>query len=121
MGASFIPFVFAATELGSATTVFVSHLLLATASIGILLLVFVRQKKRFGSWILPESWLFDTTGLSVATCLTALLCVRAAGYLPELGYGPYIAVLFFYLTIAIYVFVRIVFFASNQVLDLSKD
>ena len=122
LGASFFPFVFAATEFSTATTVLVSHLFLAATSVAILLVVFVRQKKRFGNWILPESWLFDTMGLSIATCLVALVCARAFGYLPQLGFGPYIGCLFFYLTVAIYVFVRIVFFASSgRMLDLSKD
>lgn len=114
LGGAFFPFMLAPTNLSPAAVVTFTHFALAAASVGILCLIFGRQRKRFGSLILPEARILDSFGLISALALVALLCARALGLFPELGFGPYIACLLFFLLIAIYVFVRIVFFASDD-------
>ncbi len=114
---SFLPFVFRATGLSESSVASVSSALFAVAlaiAVGRGLAI---QRRHFGSLFLSETRLFDVLGLTSVALLIGALSLRSAGLLPQLGFAPYVAGLLFFLFMAIQVFVRIVFFASDADAD----
>ncbi len=114
---SFLPFVFRAAELQESSIVSVSSASFAVALAILVGRAFGRQKREFGSLFLPETRLFDLLAVTSGALLIGALSLRSAGLLPQLGFAPYVAGLVFCLFMAIQVFVRIVFFASDADAD----
>ncbi len=110
---SFLPFVFRAADLQESSVASVSSALFAVALAILLGRGFARQRRQFGSFFLPETRLFDVFAVTSGALLIGALSLRSAGLLPQLGFAPYVAALLFFLFMAIQVFVRIVFFASD--------
>ncbi len=109
---SFLPFVFRAAGLADSASASLSSALLAVATVVLVGHLFSRQRRLFGSVLLPETRLFDFFLITSATLLAMALSLRSVGFLPQLGFAPYVACLLFFLFGAIQGFVRIVFFAS---------
>ena len=104
---------FRAADLQESSVASVSSALFAVALAITTARSFARQRRHFGSFFLPETRVFDVLGFTSAALLIGALSLRSAGLLPQLGFSPYVAALLFFLFMAIQVFVRIVFFASD--------
>ncbi len=111
---SFLPFVFRAAGLQESSVTSVSSALFALALAILTGLAFARQRRQFGSLILPETRLFDVCLLACAVLLIGSLSLQSAGWVPQLGSAPYVLALLFALFGGIQAFVRIVFFASDS-------
>ena len=114
---SFLPFVFRAADLQESSVASVSSALFAVALAILIGNGFGRQRRQFGRFFLPETRLFDVCGFASGVLLVGALSFRSAGMLSQLGFAPYVAALLFCLFMAIQVFVRLVFFASDADAD----
>ncbi len=110
---SFLPFVFRAADLQESSVASVSSALFAVALAILLPRGFARQRRHFGSFFLPETRLFDVLAVTSGALLVGALSLRSADLLPQLGFAPYLASLLSILLVAISMFVRFVFFASE--------
>ncbi len=113
LGFSFLPFVFRAAGLAECSTASFSSALFAAATVVLMPMTFLRQRRVFGHILLPGTRVFDVFAITSATLLAMALSLRSVGILPQLGFAPYVACLLFFLLVAVQGFVRIVFFASH--------
>jgi hypothetical protein len=111
---SFLPFVFRAAGFDDPEVMSASSFLFAVGGLLVAVDVLLRQHRRLGTVLLPETRVFDIVNIAITTVLVAALFARSAGYLPGLGFAPYIAGLLYALAISIAMFVRIVLFTAND-------
>ena len=113
LGFSFVPFVFRAAGLAECSTASFSSGLFAAATVVLMPMNFLRQRRVSGHFLLPGTRVFDLFLIASGTLLALALSFRSAGLLPQLGFAPYVACLLFFLLVAVQGFVRIVFFESH--------
>ena len=103
-----------ASRLEESQVAGISNAALALGTVVLVGCIFTRQRRLFGSAILPETRRFDIAMLTCVAFLVVALTARSVGLAPGLGFAPYLACLLFLLMGAIQVFVRIVFYTSDD-------
>ena len=111
---AFLPSVFRAAGLADSSSASLSSALLAMTTVAFVAGGLGRQRRLFGTVLLPGTRLYDIFIITSGALLAIALSLRAVGFLPQLGFAPYVACLLFFLLSAIRVFVGIVFFANHD-------